>query len=236
MRVAAPGRGTHYIIRESSPYSLALDDGLGFSLKSITKAITKPFKKVAKVAFKVVKNVAAFQLNLFTLGAASKFTSVSKWGGAKTAGKLGTVAGFTMAAVAGAAVAAGAVGGAGAAGVTGAAGTAGTTGVTGVTSGAGWLSILGTGTKVASALAVPAMTLLKGGAPAPGPVPLQNISGQGIVPMYTGGGGSSGEGGFYSGGAYVPGSADGEVMESQASWLPLLLIGAIGVVLITKRR
>jgi hypothetical protein len=233
MRVAAPGRGTHYIIRESSPYSLALDDGLGgFSLKSITKAIAKPFKKVAKVAFKVVKNVAAFQLNLFTLGAASKFTSVSKWGGAKTAGKLGTVAGFTMAAIAGGAVAA--VAGAGT-GTVGVAGTVGTTaGTTGATSGAGWLSILGTGTKVVSSLAVPAMTLLKGGTPAPAPTSLQNMAGQGIVPMYAGGGG--GDGGFYSGGAYVPGSADGQVVESQASWLPLLLIGAIGVVLITKRR
>jgi hypothetical protein len=228
LRVATPGHGAQYIIRESSSYSLALDDGLGFSLKKIVK-------KIKKVAWKGIKQYGAFTANLFTLGAANKFTSVSKWSGAKTAGKLGTVAGITMAAVAGGAILATAGGAPAAAGATSA------TGATGATSAAAsttsWIASAGVGAKTVAGIAGPAMTLLKlaGGTPKPAPAGVTQI-----MPEYAGGGGSWDS---YSGGAYAPGGGGGGVfdpggegLQATAPWLPLVLIGAIGVVLITQRR
>jgi hypothetical protein len=61
------------------------------------------------------------------------------------------------------------------------------------------------------------------------------------MPAYAGGGdgwgsyaGGGGGGGSYApDGSYIPGNEAGQATES---WLPLLLIGAIGVALITQRR
>jgi hypothetical protein len=75
---------------------------------SIKKSFKKGFKDATKFAFKGVKQITAFQLNLYTLGAANKFTSVSKWGGTKTAGKAGAATGITAAALIGGAYVAGA--------------------------------------------------------------------------------------------------------------------------------
>jgi hypothetical protein len=58
-RVMVPGKGDYYIVRESSPLSYSLDpDGLGFSFKSITKAVSSGFKAVTKVASTVGTLVA----------------------------------------------------------------------------------------------------------------------------------------------------------------------------------
>lgn len=73
----------------------------GNPIKRIGGALGTAAQDVGGFAWKGVKDVASFQLNLVTLGAANKFTSVSKWSGTGFAGKAGTVAGWTAAAVAG---------------------------------------------------------------------------------------------------------------------------------------
>jgi len=72
------------------------------------KAIIKAGEDVGKFAWKGAKQVASFQLNLVTLGAANKFTSVSKWSGTKRAGKWGTAIGIGGAVLAGGAYVSGA--------------------------------------------------------------------------------------------------------------------------------
>jgi hypothetical protein len=74
---------------------------------SIRDSFTKGVKDVGKFAWKGTKQVTAFQLNMVTLGAANKFTSVSKWGGTGFAGKAGTAVGIGGAAIVGGAYAAG---------------------------------------------------------------------------------------------------------------------------------
>jgi hypothetical protein len=75
---------------------------------SIKKSLKKAFKDTTKFVWKGAKQVTAFQLNMYTLGAANKFTSISKWGGTQTAGKAGAAVGITGAALVGGAYVAGA--------------------------------------------------------------------------------------------------------------------------------
>jgi len=75
---------------------------------SIKKSISKAAKQTAGTVWTGAKQVTAFQLNMVTLGAANKFTSVSKWEGTKLAGRAGTVVGIAGTAILGGAAAAGA--------------------------------------------------------------------------------------------------------------------------------
>jgi len=106
------------------------------------KAIIKAGEDVGKAAWKGTKQFASFQLNMMTLGAANKFTSVSKWSGTKHAGKWGTAVGIGGAAIIGGAYAGGLF--------TPAATAAGTTGVS--STGAGFFGM--TSGELAADLAV----------------------------------------------------------------------------------
>jgi len=229
---ALPGRRDRYIMRESSPYSLAsMDDGLGFSFKSVTKSITKAVSQVAKVGFTAAKQAVVVQANMMTLGAATKFTGMGKWSGTKTAAKIGTGVGIGMAAIAAAVVAAPVV-----AGAFGAAGTAGTAGSAGI-GGGGFLSFLGTGLKGAATLSPMAMALLKAkkAKDAAADAPLVTYGeGTGYPPGAFPGTwiGSLPVGGGGGGGGFGPEGTE----ETATNWLPLLLVGGIGVALIMQRR
>lgn len=227
LRASRPGTTGLYIIRESSPYSLASMDGGLEGWGSFIKSVKKTVSKAGQAAGRVVKNVAAFQANVVTLGLAGKYTGVGKWSGTKTATKLGTVVGIGAAAIAGAIVAGPMVAGA----LTSAAGAVST-------SAGGILSAIGTGIKGLATLAPLGGAYLKSQSGQPTEL-LQGYApptyGPGMMPgtegSYSGGGGSYGGGG---GGGYAPPpSAEPGVA---TDWLPILLVGGIGLAIIMQRR
>jgi len=230
-RAYYPGTSQVVILRESSPYSLALDDGLGFSLKKLVKKAGKVVSKVGKAAGRVAKNVASFQLNVATLGLAGKYTGVGKWSGTKTARKLGTAVGIGAAVVAGAIVAGPMVAGA----------LSSATGAIGVTGG-GIVSAIGTGIKGLATIAPLGAAYLKSKAQSGQPTELlagyaPPTYGPGMMPgvegSYAGGGGGY-YGGGGGGGGYTPEAQAG--IAQPTDWLPILLVGGIGLALIMQRR
>ena len=248
-----PNTGQLVLLHESSPYSLASMEGLGgFSLKKIVSKIGSGIKKGVEESVRVVKQVAVVQANLMTAGLASRYTGMAKWSGTKEIGeissKVSTGLAIAAAAVGGGVLLAGALapaaGATGAAGASTAAASVGTTAATvapasgGIFSGITAGGILGGIAKAGVPLATALITQkLRGQAQATetasvvpgaaGYVPIgAYVPGQGgFIPVPFGGGGGGGWGG---GG--MPG-ATGE-MGLESNMLPLLLIGAFGVLLI----
>jgi hypothetical protein len=231
LRVERPGYLDFYVTREASPYSITTFDagmeGWGSIVKSVKKAVTQ----VAKVTYTAAKQAVVVQANIATLGAATRFTGMGKWSGTKTAARIGTAVGIGAAVVAAAVVggplSAGAL--APSAGVAGAAATPSMTSMI--------LSGIGTGLKGLAIVAPAAASYLKMskagqtseilpgyGSGAYGGGAQSSSYGGSEIPSYGGGGG----GGFF------PGQDSG--VAQPTDWLPIILIGGIGLALIMQRR
>ena len=241
-----PNTGQLVFLRESSPYSLASMEGLGgFSLKKIVSKVGAGIKKGVEESVRVVKQVAVVQANLMTAGLASRYTGMAKWSGTKEIGeissKVSTGIAIAAAAVGGGVLLAGALApAAGAAGASTAAASVGTTAAVapasgGIFSGVTAGGILGGIAKAGVPLATALITQkLRGQA--------QATETAGVVPGAAGyvpiGAYVPGQGGFmpipFSGGGGGGGGMPGQYGEPgmESNMLPLLLIGAFGVLLL----
>ena len=92
-------KGRRETFRAWKPFSGDFKIG-GNPVERLGGALKDAGGDVGSFAWKGLKQYGSFALNFWTLGAANKFTSVSKWSGTKRAGKWGTATGISAAAVA----------------------------------------------------------------------------------------------------------------------------------------